>query len=211
MKKRRLFAFSELSSLAKMVRAVANAPVSSVAVYEFGASEVKAADLATLAGYGWLERRFARPSDGETTPLPHADEVVVFTGFFKAGLRFPVLPLVTGVLQRFGIQFHQMTPNSFPKFSAFVWGCRSQGVEPTVEGFIKLHRLHTQKRTETVKQDDGRTVIEEAQFGMYTFVKQNSATLPVAAQRNKQTMGGIRSGSTTSWRRVRTWWEISLC
>jgi hypothetical protein len=78
----------------------------------------------------------ARLSEGEVVPDPHDDEVVVYKEFFLAGLRFPLHPLVVGVLKRFNLQFHQLNPSSFMKLSIYVWGCKSHGVEPDLEGFV---------------------------------------------------------------------------
>lgn len=72
------------------------------------------------------------------------------------GLRFPVLTLVIGVLKRFNLMFHQLNPSSFVNLSVYVWGCKSQGVEPDLESFIHLHRVHPQPRKMTV---DGKTVL----------------------------------------------------
>ena len=84
----------------------------------------------------WFARDSARPSRGETVPNPEDAEVVIFKEFFEAGLRFPPHPLVIGVLKRFNLKFHQLNPSSFVKLSINVWGCKSQGVEPDLEGFI---------------------------------------------------------------------------
>lgn len=80
----------------------------------------------------------------------------MFKKFFIAGLRFLVHPLVIGVLKRFNLKFHQLNPSSFVKLSIYVWGCKSQVVEPDLEGFVHLHRVHPQPWKMDV---DGKTIL----------------------------------------------------
>lgn len=113
---------------------------------------------------------------GSLPPILHDDEVVVFKEFFEAGLRWPLHPLVIRSLQRFNLRFHQLAPSSFVKLSIYVWGCKSQGVEPDLEGFVRLHRVHTQPRR---IKDGGTEVL--GQFGVCTFAYCTSVEVHVQA------------------------------
>ena len=94
--------------------------------FEFGLSRIMHSDLDSFARSGWFVRDATRPSEGETVPNPHDDEVVVYKEeFFDAGLRFPPHPLVIGVMKRFNLKFHQLNPSSFMKLSIYIWGCKS--------------------------------------------------------------------------------------
>jgi hypothetical protein len=53
-------------------------------------------------------------------PLPEADEVVVYKGFMKAGLRFPSHKMLVEVLKRFEIYLHQLTPEALIKIGVFI-------------------------------------------------------------------------------------------
>jgi hypothetical protein len=53
-------------------------------------------------------------------PLPEADEVVVYKGFMKAGLRFPLHKMLVEVLKRFEIYLHQLTPEALIKIGVFI-------------------------------------------------------------------------------------------
>ena len=53
-------------------------------------------------------------------------------------------------------------------------GVKSQGVEPDLEGFVRLHQVHPQPRKVTV---DGNPV--HLQFGVYTFVYRHGVEVPV--------------------------------
>ena len=102
----------------------------------FCLSRVTLSNLDEFVKAGWFARDLARSFEGEVVPDPHDDEVIVYKEFFLAGLRFPSHPLVVGVLKRFNLKFHQLNPSSFVKLSIYVWGCKSQGVEPDLEGFV---------------------------------------------------------------------------
>jgi len=132
-------------------------------------------NLDSFAWSGWFVRDAARPLEGETVPDSHDDEVVVYK-FFDARLRFPPHPLVIGVMKRFNLKFHQLNPSSFVKLSIYIWGCKSQGVEPDHEGFVHLHQVHSQPRKINV---NGKAVL--LQFGVYTFVYRHGVEVPVQA------------------------------
>ena len=121
---------------------VADSASDAAVSFEFGLSRVTSSDLDKFAKAGWFARDLARPSEGEVVPDPCDDEDVVYKEFLLAGLRFPTHPLVVDMLKRFNLKFHQLNPSSFVKLSIYVWGCKSQGVEPDLEGFLRLHRVH---------------------------------------------------------------------
>jgi hypothetical protein len=142
--------------------------------FEFGLSRVTESELDYFAKRGWLDRALARATKGEVVSKPEDDEVVVLREFFLAGFCFPTHPLVLGVLKRFKWRFHQFNPSCFTKLSIYVWACRSQGVEPDVDGFVQTPRVHTQPHKVEV---GGKATL--GQFGVYTFCYRHGAELPV--------------------------------
>ena len=66
-------------------------------------------------------------------PLPDANEVVVFKGFMKAGLRVSLHKMLVEVLKRFEIYLHQLTPEALIRIGVFIWAMRSQGLDPNVD------------------------------------------------------------------------------
>ena len=52
------------------------------------------------------------------------------------------------MLQKFGIYFHQLTPNAIVRLSVYIWALRSQAVEPFADSFCRVHELHYQLRPE---------------------------------------------------------------
>jgi len=85
----------------------ANASAEAIS-FDFRPSKVTKDDLEVYAKLRWFFEGDARPPEGETMPAPRDDEVVVFREYFLAGLRFPMIPFVLGVLKKFGLRFHQL-------------------------------------------------------------------------------------------------------
>jgi hypothetical protein len=75
------------------------------------------------------------------TPVPEADEVVVYISFMKAGLRFPLDKFLVEVLKTFEIYLHQITPEAIIRMGIFIWATRSQGLEPNAKCFCNIHEL----------------------------------------------------------------------
>jgi hypothetical protein len=131
-------------------------------------------DLEDYAKYRWFPKGAARHCEGEAVPRPRDDEVGVFKEFFLCWFKVPAPPLIIGALKRFNLRFHQLNPSSFVKMSIYVWGCKSQGVEKDLEGFVHLLWVHPQPRKVTVSE---RTLL--CQFGVCTFVYCHGVEVPV--------------------------------
>jgi hypothetical protein len=87
---------------------------------DFGKSTVSKADFSKMVKSGYFsenEKKLLLFGGEETTPKPEKDEIVIFKSFLKAGLRFPLNRMISDVLQRFGIYFHQLTPNAIVRLS----------------------------------------------------------------------------------------------
>jgi hypothetical protein len=91
---------------------------------DFGKSTMYEADvpmMMKLGYFGETEKELIRFAREETTLEPKNDEVVVFTSFFRAGLRFPLNEMIGEVLDNYEIYLHQLTPNAIVRFSVFIW------------------------------------------------------------------------------------------
>jgi hypothetical protein len=107
---------------------------------EFRKSTISEGDMSKLMNLGYFseaKKELVHFGGEEITLKPGKDEVVVFKGFFKAGLRFPLNGMIADVLKKFGIYLHQLTPNAIVRLSVYIWALRSQGVEPFAEGFCR--------------------------------------------------------------------------
>ena len=62
--------------------------------------------------------------------MPKPTERVVFIPHFFRGLGFPLHPFVRGLMYYYGIDFHDLSPNSFLNISAFTVVC---------EAFLRIH------------------------------------------------------------------------
>jgi hypothetical protein len=115
---------------------------------DFGKSTISKADFPKMVKSGYFsenEKKLLR-FGGETTPKPEKDEIVIFKSFLKAGLRFPLNRMISEVLQKFGIYFHQLTPNAIVRLNVYIWALRSQAVEPFADSFCRVHELHYQTK-----------------------------------------------------------------
>lgn len=116
---------------------------------DFGKSTISKDDFSKMVKSGYFsenEKKLLRFGGEETTPKPEKDEIVIFKSFLKAGLRFPLNRMISDVLQKFGIYFHQLTPNAIVRLSVYIWALRSQAVEPFADSFCRVHELHYQTK-----------------------------------------------------------------
>jgi hypothetical protein len=151
---------------------------------DFGKSTVSKGDQPKMLKLGYFneeDKKLIRFGGEETIPKPEKDEIVVFKSFFKAGLRFPLNKMIADVLKKFGIYFHQLTPNAIVRLSVYIWALRSQGVEPFAEGFCRVHELHYQ----TKARKDGL----HENFGCYNFAYRKTTKFLVISYRSKWPAG----------------------
>ena len=88
---------------------------------------VKEKDIAQLRAAGYLAKGIAHrlPSKGRVIPTPKPTERVVFLPHFVRRLGFPLHPFVHGLMYYYGIDFHDLSPNSFLNISAFIVMCEA--------------------------------------------------------------------------------------
>jgi hypothetical protein len=89
--------------------------------------------------------------------------------------------MIADVLKKFGIYLHQLTPNAIVRLSVYIWALQSQGVEPFVEGFCRVHELHYQ----TKARADGL----HENFGYYNFAYRKTTKFPVISYHSKWPAG----------------------
>jgi hypothetical protein len=90
---------------------------------DFRKSTVSKADFSKMVKSGYFsesQKKLLRFGGEETTPKPEKDEIVIFKSFLKAGLRFPLHGIIADVLKKFGIYFHQLTPNAIVRLGVFI-------------------------------------------------------------------------------------------
>jgi hypothetical protein len=73
-----------------------------------------------MKGKYFRDTTIVRTGGENIVPLPELGEVVVFKGFMKAGLRFPLHKMVVEVLKRLEIYLHQLTPEALIKIGVFI-------------------------------------------------------------------------------------------
>jgi hypothetical protein len=95
-------------------------------------SEFKQSDLTKAQEHGFLtggdQVIF---SSTERIPKPPGGYRVMFLAFLLCGLSFPAHEFLRGLLFVYGVQLHQLTPNSILNIACFVTLCESfLGIEP---------------------------------------------------------------------------------
>jgi hypothetical protein len=64
-------------------------------------------------------------------PKPPSDYRVMFLAFLLGGLSFPTHEFLRGLLFVYGVQLHQLTPNSILHIACFITLCKSfMGIKP---------------------------------------------------------------------------------
>ena len=64
-------------------------------------------------------------TEGQIVPTPEPHERVVFIPHFVRGLGFHLHPFVRGHMFYYGLDFHNLAPNSFLNISAFIVVCKA--------------------------------------------------------------------------------------
>ena len=91
------------------------------------ASSVKEGHITKLRDAGYLSGNIAYrlPDAGQLIPTPGPHERVVFLPHFVRGLGFRLHPFVRGIMYYYGIDFHDLSPNSFLNISTFIIVCEA--------------------------------------------------------------------------------------
>ena len=86
----------------------------------FGKSTIKQSQIDAMKGRYFHDISIVRARGDNNTPVPEADEVVVYISFMKAGLRFPLDKFLVEVLKTFEIYLHQITPEAIIRMGIFI-------------------------------------------------------------------------------------------
>ena len=90
------------------------------------ASSVKERNAKDLreAGY-FVDIAHRLPAKKQVIPTLKPNKRVVFIPHFLRGLGFPLHPFVRGLMFYYGLDFHDLAPNSFLHISAFIVVCEA--------------------------------------------------------------------------------------
>lgn len=109
----------------------------------FDSSLVKQEDIDALVKQGVLDATRARvPERTAYTPNSRANEVVICRDLLTASLRFPLDPVVVGILRVWQLYLHHSSPNAIMRLALYMWVCKTSRATPCVEGFTYAHRIH---------------------------------------------------------------------
>lgn len=93
----------------------------------WAASSVTEEDIAKLRAERYLTAEILHrlPAEGQVIPTPRSGERVVFVSHFLRGLGFTLNPFVRGLMFYYGMDFHDLPPNSVLLISAFIVTCEA--------------------------------------------------------------------------------------
>ena len=91
------------------------------------ASSIKDKHIKKLREAGYLAKEIIHqlPAKGQIVPTPEPQERVVFLMHFVRGLGFPLHLFVRGLMYYYGLDFHDLAPNSILNISAFIVVCEA--------------------------------------------------------------------------------------
>ena len=91
------------------------------------ASSFTEEDIAKLRAARYLTAEILHqlPAEGRVIPTPRSGKRVVFISHFLRGLGFALNPFVRGLMFYYGLDFHDLAPNSFLLISAFIVTCEA--------------------------------------------------------------------------------------
>ena len=91
------------------------------------ASTVQEKDIKKLREAGYLAKKisYRLPTAGQIVRTLEPHERVVFLPHFVRGLGFPLRPFVRGIIYYYGIDFYDLSPNSFLNISTFIVMCEA--------------------------------------------------------------------------------------
>ena len=91
------------------------------------ASSINEKDIKDLRSAGYLAADIVHrlPDKDQIVPTPGPGERVMFIPHFVCGLGFSLHPFVHGLMFYYGLDFHDMDPNSFLNISAFIVVCEA--------------------------------------------------------------------------------------
>ena len=90
-------------------------------------SSVTEENIKKLREAGYLAADIAHrlPDAGQIIPTPEPHERVVFLPHFLRGLGFPPHPFVRGLMFYYGLDFHDLAPDSILQISSFIVVCEA--------------------------------------------------------------------------------------
>ena len=65
------------------------------------------------------------PAEGQAIPTPEPSEYVFFVSHLRRGLGFPTDPFVRGLMFYYGLDFHDLAPESILHICAFIVICEA--------------------------------------------------------------------------------------
>ena len=96
------------------------------------ASSVTEEDIVKLreAGYLTVDVKHMLPSPGQVIPTPEPNESVIFVSHFLRGLGLTLDPFMRGLMFYYGLDFHDLAPDSILHISSFIVVAKPSSMSP---------------------------------------------------------------------------------
>jgi hypothetical protein len=82
-----------------------------------------------------------RPANGEDTPTPNTNEIVVLSSFFQCGFGLPTCEFLRSLLHHYEIELVYLNPNSILQIAIFVHLCEAFLGVPSNFSLLKRYFL----------------------------------------------------------------------
>nr|AAX96425.1 Transposable element protein, putative [Oryza sativa Japonica Group]ABA92926.1 Transposable element protein, putative, Transposase_28 [Oryza sativa Japonica Group] len=131
-----------------------------------GVSLMDDVELVKLVSSGALVEGQAFAPGKAVVPKPIDNRTVVFTVFFKAGLRFPCNVLLPEILRLFQVELTQLSLSALVRIAIFDWACRTSGFEPNAEFFGAIFFATVNSKTVITPAGTKKTVFGSVNFNV---------------------------------------------
>ena len=101
------------------------------------ASSVTEEDIAKLREVRYLtaDIKHRLPAPGHVIPTPEPNESVVFVSHFLRGLGFTLDPFVRGLMFYYGLDFHDLAPDTILHISSFTLCAKPSSTSPRTSAY----------------------------------------------------------------------------
>jgi hypothetical protein len=119
------------------------------------------------------------PSYREPFPIENVDEIVTFLHFAERGLALPSCSFFRGLLYYYGLELHQLNPNSICHILIFIYFCEAfLGIEPHWDLFRFLFRIKPQPTSKNLSVVGGAGIQLRQQAGNKYLAYKFPSNLP---------------------------------
>jgi hypothetical protein len=112
-----------------------------------------------ISGYIPENMECHAPTKGQVIPTPNPGERVVFVPHFLRGLGFPLHPFLRGLMLFYGLDFHDLAPNSVFHITTFILFCEAfLRIQPHFGLWLQLFSVNRRSAKGVAPECDGASI-----------------------------------------------------